>query len=94
MKPLEKLPPAFTPNELRTTLQAIIDRVNELSEVKQKPSFNDYYDAPDGRDWATPKRFKANDLYIHQAQFSKEISINGFKSEAEAEAALKALLNL
>jgi hypothetical protein len=75
-----------------STLQAIIDRLNELSEILTADKKEMTPEAV--LDWVnSPKRF--NDSELEVVEWNSEMSlIKGFKSKAEAQAALELLLNL
>ena len=85
--------------ELEATLQALCDAVNELSEPRKL-----YCDVKDCKSKGRPhghggnetlKRFEADGVIVLRHGFSpEEWSLVGFKTKAEAQAALELLLNL
>jgi hypothetical protein len=73
---------------VHATLQAIIDRVNELSErADKRDSLCGYSTKPE------TKRFKA-EWFLDQSDNGKYFLKAYFPTKAEAQAALEALLNL
>jgi len=78
--------------DIEATLQSIIDRVNEHTEKLNEMTAGVGVEATYVTGGVPPKRFKAYDLAI--AQWTNGVYlIEGFKSEAEAQAALELLLN-
>jgi hypothetical protein len=102
MKPIERLPSLCfgSPEMIASKQSEIIKRVNELSEQGEKTNkeLDTIYTALerlDDKKDSTPKRFKAEDVIVSRHGFSpEEWSLVGFKTQAEAQAALEALLNL
>jgi hypothetical protein len=79
--------------DVDATLQALIDRVNELSEILTADKKEMTPESV--LDWVnSPKRFKAEGLRVQKWSDYEECAIGYFKSEAEAQAALELLLNL
>ena len=92
--------------DIEATLQAIIDRVNELSEMANNP----LYTVPDDFKWegkiepgsirklVPPKHFKAGEVIIkpiYEGMRDTYYMVGTVhSSEAEAQAALELLLNL
>jgi len=92
MEPLEKINLWPESHYGRTTkINEIIDRLNELSGSKDCRHC-EVAETQGATHIHTPKRFKAEDIHIEETHGLTRLSL--YCSEAEAQAALEALLNL